>query len=94
MRPASEGEPGAGPLSDRLVRRATPRGTDIVLVAGTSQHLLRTLKPGADRVWLGTFSKARGGFPAARPREQPDLDHGSEGESDRSDVGTARQWRR
>jgi acetamidase/formamidase/AraC-like DNA-binding protein len=66
------GEPEAEPPSGKLVRRTTPQGTDIVLIAGAPQRLARTLTPGADRVWLGTFLEGTGWLPggeAARERE-------------------------
>ena len=65
-------EPEAAAPSGRLVRRITPQGTEIVVIAGAPQRLVRTLAPGADRAWLGTFLEGTGGLAggeAARERE-------------------------
>ena len=39
----------------RLVRRTTPQGSNIVVIAAGPQRLTRCPKPGGERVWLGMF---------------------------------------
>lgn len=65
-------EPAAEPPSGRLVRRTTRHGTELVLIAGATQRLVRTLEPDADRLWLGACLEGALGLPAgeaARERE-------------------------
>lgn len=66
-------EPEAEPPSGRLVRRIRPHGTAIVLVAGAPQRLVRTLKPGSDRVWLGLFLEGAGRLPGGEVAQEGDL---------------------
>jgi AraC-like DNA-binding protein len=65
-------EPQAEAPWGRLVRRATPQGTDIVVIAAGPQSLTRRPKPGGERVWLGTLLEGAAQLPdgeAARDGE-------------------------
>jgi len=65
-------EPQAEAPWGRLVRRTTPRGTEIVVIAAGPQRLTRRPKPGGEGVWLGTLLEGVAQLPdgeTARDRE-------------------------